>query len=111
YAVVSRQFDIPTSENIFIGKLPVYMFNRFADFKKFAQEDDDLNLHDAVHGDFAGRDDGGGHLAMRKPTPSRNGRPSDPEEEGADPESALEQVYGWNDKGLERAWRAELKCR
>src|SRR5437764_1400056 len=72
YGVVSRQFDIPTSENIFIGKLPVYMFDRFADFKKFAQEYDELNVNDAVQGYFAGRDDGGGHLAMWKPAPSKS---------------------------------------
>src|SRR5207253_5216061 len=83
YGVVSRQFDIPTSENLFIGKLPVYMFNRYEDFKKFAQEYDELNENDAVQGYFAGRDDGGGHLAMWKPSPSRSSVPSDAEKQWA----------------------------
>jgi len=67
YSVVSRQFDIPDTENVFIGKLPVFMFNRFDDFKKYAQQYDELGLGNEVQGYYAGHDNGGGHLAMWKP--------------------------------------------
>jgi len=72
YTVVSKQFDIPVTENVFVGKLPVFMFNRFEDFKKYAQEYDELGLDKEVLGYFAGHDNGGGHLAMWKPQVSSN---------------------------------------
>jgi hypothetical protein len=67
YAVVSRAFDIPVHENVFIGKLPIYMFDKPDDFKKFAKEFDEVYLPDGVAGYFAGHSDGAGHMAMWKP--------------------------------------------
>jgi hypothetical protein len=67
YAAVSRQFDVPVKENIFVGKLPVFMFNRRTDFSRFAKEVDQIFVTGEIAGYYAGRDDGTGHMAMWKP--------------------------------------------
>ncbi len=68
YAVVSQQFDIPIKENIFVGKLPVFMFNNQGDFSKFARSIDHFNASPSVAGYYASTNDGFGHMAMWKPT-------------------------------------------
>jgi hypothetical protein len=67
YAAVSRQFDIPVKENVFVGKLPVYMLNRQQDFLNFARQIDQFPANDQVAGYYWGRTDGIGHLVMWKP--------------------------------------------
>jgi hypothetical protein len=69
YAAMARYFEIPVRENIFVGKLPVYMFDKQADFMKYAKEWDEQSLPDTVAGYYAGRSDGLGHLAMWRPMP------------------------------------------
>jgi hypothetical protein len=64
---VAKQFDISPSENIFVGKLGVYMFNKHADFLKFAAAYDHLPPDNEIAGYYAS---GGGempHLVMSKP--------------------------------------------
>ncbi len=67
YAAVSKQFGIPVKENIFVGKLPVFMFAGQKDFESFAQKYDDMPANDALNGYYAGRSDGTGHMVMWKP--------------------------------------------
>ena len=67
YGAVSRQFDIPVKENVFVGKLPVFMFARQRDFMKFANESDELAAAPQLLGYYAGHGDGSGHMAMWKP--------------------------------------------
>jgi hypothetical protein len=67
YAAVSRQFDIPVKENVFVGKLPVFMFARQPDFEKYAEKFDELPPNDALQGYYAGNGKGTGHMAMWKP--------------------------------------------
>jgi hypothetical protein len=72
YAAVSKQFGIPVKENIFVGKLPVFMFAKQKDFESFAQKYDGLNAGETLNGYYAGRSDGTGHMAMWKPDLVRN---------------------------------------
>jgi hypothetical protein len=67
YAAVSNQFAISVKENIFIGKLPVFMFAKQKDFQSFAQKYDDFSTPDTVAGYYHSRSDGIGHMAMWKP--------------------------------------------
>jgi hypothetical protein len=77
YACVSKQFDIPVKENVFVGKLPVFMFKNHDDFDRFAQQLDGFSPPKTVAGYYASRvfADGsqtGGHMAMWKPDISGN---------------------------------------
>jgi len=67
YRVVARNFDVDPKNNVFIGKLPVFMFRNQADFQAFAIELDEFPAPRAVLGYYTGRDDGNGHMAMWKP--------------------------------------------
>ena len=67
YAAVSKQFDIPVSENIFIGKLPVFMFARHDDFTRYATSYDNFPVPKTVAGYFTSHGDGTGHMVMWKP--------------------------------------------
>jgi hypothetical protein len=71
YSAVSRQFNIPVSENVFVGKLPVFMFAKQTDFQKYAAMIDDFPAPRAVLGYFSPHDDGTGHMAMWKPDINR----------------------------------------
>lgn len=73
YRVVSRQFDMSPKDNVFVGKLPVYMFARFSDFSRFAQTVDTFPVSRQVAGYYRGHDDGQGHLVMWKPDGSLTG--------------------------------------
>jgi hypothetical protein len=68
YGAVSRQFDIPVKENVFVGKLPVFMFARQVDFLHYAEKFDDLPANDQLLGYYAGNGTGSGHMAMWKPS-------------------------------------------
>ena len=67
YEAVSRQFEIPVKDNVFIGKLPIYMFAKHDIFRKFAKELDNFNAPDGVAGYYQGNSLGVGHMAMWKP--------------------------------------------
>ena len=73
YAVVSQQFEIPVKENVFVGKLPVYMFNGHDDFTKFAKAIDGFDAPQTVAGYYHGRNNGSGHMAMWKPDVQQSG--------------------------------------
>jgi hypothetical protein len=69
YATVSRQFEIPATDNVFVGKLPVYMF---AHFHTFAKLTDSLGFLGqpaprTLRGYFAGEANGSGRMVMYKP--------------------------------------------
>jgi hypothetical protein len=38
YSAVSRQFDIPDTQNVFVGRLPVYMLKNFDEFESITRE-------------------------------------------------------------------------
>lgn len=69
YAAVSRQFDLPVSDNIFVGKLPIYMFNSRDSFQQFGVKFDSVPNARDYAGYYRGRTDGSGHMAMWKPDP------------------------------------------
>lgn len=73
YDLVSKQFDIPKKENIFVGKLPVFMFNKVADFRRYATQFDKFAIPDNIAGYYMGNNLGQGHLAMWKPDVSKTG--------------------------------------
>ena len=73
YTAVSKQFDISPKENIFVGKLPVFMFNKQRDFMKYATQYDDLPSGINLLGYYAGHGNGTGHMAMWKPKQAVNG--------------------------------------
>src|SRR5581483_8972832 len=84
YAAVSRQFDISTRENVFVGKLPVFMFADQRDFSRYAQQFDDLPANPRLLGYYASHGNGSGHMAMWKPRArSRNADEQNPEIEWA----------------------------
>jgi hypothetical protein len=73
YTTVSRQFEIPTSDNVFIGKLPVFMFASHDDFKKYANQIDEFDVPENVAGYYMGNTKGFGHMAMWKPDVQKAG--------------------------------------
>lgn len=69
YAAVSKQFDIPVEENVFVGKLLVFTFAKREDYNRFATTIDHLpgdSIKD-VAGYFKPHLDGTGHMAMPHP--------------------------------------------
>jgi hypothetical protein len=72
YATVSKQFEIPVKENVFVGKLPVLMFAKHEDFTKFASQVDRFPVPKTVAGYYmtmvtSEGQQTGGHMAMWKP--------------------------------------------
>lgn len=67
YTAVSKQFDIPSKENVFVGKLALYMFAKKEDFRKYAHTYDEYPAGDDLLGYYSVHADGSGHLAMYKP--------------------------------------------
>ena len=69
YKAVTEQFNIPYSDNVFIGKLPVLMFARFADYAHFT---DSIGFYGkkvdrSLRGYYEGSSDGSGRMVMYKP--------------------------------------------
>jgi hypothetical protein len=64
YAAVARRFGIPAGENVFVGKLPVYMMDTPLDFYRFAVADGGPSN---AAGYYRGWSDGSGHMVMSKP--------------------------------------------
>jgi hypothetical protein len=73
YAAVSKQFDIPVRENVFVGKLPVFMFVRHEDFNRFANQIDRFAVPATWAGYYTSHTDGSGHLVMWKPDVKKYG--------------------------------------
>lgn len=67
YRIVATQFDRPATENVFVGKLPVYMFARHDTFLRFANDVEGREVGPLVLGYFAPVDSMG-HMAMWKPS-------------------------------------------
>jgi hypothetical protein len=72
YAAVAKQFEVPVGENIFVGKLPIFMFARKNDFNRFAAEHAP-GLGGELAGYYASHGDGTGHMGMWKPDIVRSG--------------------------------------
>lgn len=66
YRAVAKQFDRSPKDNVFVGKLPIYMFAKPELFRRFAKEVDDQDVPETVLGYFVPVDDMG-HMAMWKP--------------------------------------------
>ena len=73
YSVVSKEFNIPDKENVFVGKLPVFMFARQADFAKYTAVVEGFPAQAGLLGYYRGHGDGSGHLVMWKPDVKRYG--------------------------------------
>ncbi|MGN6724920.1 MAG: hypothetical protein ACTHLZ_03305, partial [Tepidisphaeraceae bacterium] len=74
YAVVARQFDANPKDNVFVGKLPVYMLGTYDEFAKFAREIDKFTaVNNRTAGYYLGNTEGFGHMAMWKPNQSLTG--------------------------------------
>jgi hypothetical protein len=73
YTAVSKQFDIPVSENVFVGLLPILMLDTKEQFFQYAREFDKFNAPPGVLGYYAGKTDGSGHMVMWKPDWKRSG--------------------------------------
>lgn len=68
YRVVAKQFNQPVDGNVFVGKLPIYMFATQKAFRRFAQEFDEFSAPEAVLGYHYSSPSEQGHMAMWKPT-------------------------------------------
>lgn len=68
YTVVSKRFNVDPKASVFVGKLPVYMFNKYDDFAKLARTKDNFPVTNRVAGYFRGSSRGIGHMSMWKPT-------------------------------------------
>jgi len=66
YAAVSKQFDIPVTENVFVGKLLIFMFNKREDYNRFGTTIDAIpgGTILKLDGYFYPHVDGSGHMAM-----------------------------------------------
>ena len=73
YSVVSKEFNIPDKENVFVGKLPVFMFAKQADFAKYTAVVEGFPAQAGLLGYYRGHGDGSGHLVMWKPDVKRYG--------------------------------------
>lgn len=72
YRAVSEQFDLDAHDNIFVGRLPVFMLAEQKTFLTFAAAVDQMQVSEQMAGYYAGRTDGLGHLAMWKPPVGRD---------------------------------------
>ncbi|CAN5609166.1 hypothetical protein BH10PLA1_BH10PLA1_19670 [soil metagenome] len=70
YTAVARQFEMSPKDNIFIGKLPIYMFAKRSDFMSFAAKIDKFDPPKDLAGYCQSRSDGFSHMAMSKPDPA-----------------------------------------
>lgn len=73
YAGMARQFVPRGQDNVFEGKLPVFMFERRETFTRFASEVDELPVADSAAGYYADFGNGRGHLVMWRPDPQSHG--------------------------------------
>jgi hypothetical protein len=73
YSLVSKEFNIPDKENVFVGKLPVLMFAKQSDFGRYSAVVEKFPVSAQVAGYYTGHGDGSGHLVMWKPDVNRYG--------------------------------------
>ena len=66
YKTLARQFNLPATDNVFVGKLPIYMFAKQPAFISFARKIDRFGAPRTVLGYFTTGDEIG-HMAMWKP--------------------------------------------
>jgi hypothetical protein len=66
YNCVSKQFELPVAQNVFLGKLPIYMFADRKEFEQFSKEIDGFDSS-KLGGYYSGNSLGIGHMAMWKP--------------------------------------------
>jgi hypothetical protein len=66
YKTLARQFNLPAADNVFVGKLPIYMFAKQPAFTTFARKIDGFGAPQTVLGYFTNTDEIG-HMAMWKP--------------------------------------------
>lgn len=72
YTAVSRQFDVPRTDNVFVGKLPIFMFAEKADFLRFAKDIDHMADAERYAGFYRlNPNNGFHHMAMWKPDLAR----------------------------------------
>lgn len=77
YSVVAKQFEMDPKDNVFVGKLPVYMLANYDDFEAFARDVDDFaDVNPRTAGYYMGDTRGFGHMAMWKPDKSLTGTSS-----------------------------------
>lgn len=74
---VAKVFDVPVTDDVFVGKLPVYVFNDMVSFQTFAREYGYEAAPDSMIGYFVGSADGTGHIGLRKPV--KDARVRDPQ--------------------------------
>ncbi len=68
YDAVCKQFNVSRRENVFAGKLPVYMFATQKEFQNFAKTRDGFDAGKGILGYFMpSQKDPNGHMAMWKP--------------------------------------------
>ena len=67
YRVCAHQFARKPEDNVFVGKLPIFMFAKQSDFMRFARATDKASLPPTVLGYFIS-DNELGHMAMWKPS-------------------------------------------
>jgi hypothetical protein len=69
YTAVSQQFQIPATDNVFVGKLPVYMFAHFNDFARLTDSIGFLGKKTprTLRGYYEGNTNGSGRMVMYKP--------------------------------------------
>jgi hypothetical protein len=67
YGLVSRTFDMSPRDNVFIGKLPVFMYAKKSDFVNHATQIDGLPAQVDAAGYYAHHRQGTGHMVMWKP--------------------------------------------
>ncbi|MGC4033718.1 MAG: hypothetical protein QM754_18695 [Tepidisphaeraceae bacterium] len=74
YRVVANQFNMSPKDNVFVGKLPVYMLAKYRDFEAFAKDIDHFaDVNNRTAGYYMGNTEGFGHMAMWKPDQSLTG--------------------------------------
>lgn len=73
YSTVSNQFNIPSTENIFLGKLPCFVFSTFGGFAKFSKDFVGMgDISPDVQGYYGGNK-GFGYMCVYKPQDAYSG--------------------------------------
>lgn len=67
YVAVARTLEVPVTGNVFVGKLPIFMFASQKTFQKFAREISKFDAPDNVLGYFLEVHNGYGYMSMWKP--------------------------------------------
>jgi hypothetical protein len=74
YTAVSKAFEMPATDNIFIGKLPVFMFARYKDFESFAKTIDGFPVTRSTAGYYSAKHRrSAAHMVMWKPNADSTG--------------------------------------